>query len=186
LTTHADHFNTNFAYGQAAYSKGAVFLSQIEYIIGKEAFDRGMLRYFDEWAFRHPNDNDFIRIMEKESGLELDWYREYFVQSTKSINYAIDKVSKEKKKTTVNLKRIGLMPMPVDLVVTKTNGEKVYITIPLQMMRGAKAKDGDTKYEVYPDWPWTNESYTLDLPPCIPLRYIGSLRYHGACSHPSH
>jgi len=165
MTTHADHFNTNFAYGQAAYSKGAVFLSQIEYIVGKETFDRGMLRYFDEWAFRHPNDNDFIRVMEKESGLELDWYREYFVQTTKTIDYSIAAVSKEDKKTTsIKLTKVGMMPMPVDLVVTESNGDKTYITIPLQMMRGAKKKDGDITYEVYPDWPWTNESYTLELP----------------------
>ena len=165
LTTHADHFNTNFAYGQAAYSKGAVFLSQIEYIVGKEVFDRGMIRYFDEWAFKHPNDNDFVRVMEKESGLELDWYREYFVQTTKTINYSISSVGKSDKKITeVKLRKDGLMPMPVDLKVTETNGDVTYITIPLQMMRGAKTTDGGNTYEVYPDWPWTNEEYTLELP----------------------
>ena len=34
MTTHADHFNTNLAYGSAAYSKGCVFLSQLGYITG--------------------------------------------------------------------------------------------------------------------------------------------------------
>jgi len=165
MTTHADHFTTNFAYGQAAYSKGAVFLSQIEYIVGKEAFDKGMLRYFDEWAFKHPNDNDFIRVMEKESGLELDWYREYFVQTTKKIDYSIASVGKsDKKNTEIKLRKDGLMPMPIDLKITENNGDVTYITIPLQMMRGAKINDGDIKYEVYPDWPWTNEEYTLKLP----------------------
>ena len=165
LTTHADHFNTNFAYGQAAYSKGAVFLSQIEYIVGQDVFNSGMLRYFDEWAFRHPNDNDFIRVMEKESGLELDWFREYFVQTTKTINYSIAAVSKKEKKTTeIKLTRDNLMPMPVDLVITEGNGDKTYITIPLQMMRGSKKKDGNMTFETYPDWPWTNKEYTLEVP----------------------
>ena len=165
LTTHADHFETNFAYGQAAYSKGAVFLSQIEYIIGKEAFDKGMLRYFDEWAFKHPTDIDFLRVMEKESGLELDWYREYFVQTTKTIDYAVDQVAKDDKKTTrVKLSKKGVMPMPIDLVVTMTDGEKKYITIPLQMMRGAKENDGSIKYSVFSDWAWTNADYELVLP----------------------
>ncbi len=165
LTTHADHFTTNFAYGQASYSKGAVFLSQIEYLVGTDVFKKGMLRYFDEWAFRHPNDNDFIRVMEKESGLELDWYREYFVQTTKTINYSIAEVSKkEKKTTTIKLMKEGLMPMPVDLEITEVNGDKTYITIPLQMMRGSKKSENGITYETYPDWPWTNESYTLEVP----------------------
>ena len=77
LITHADHFVTNTAYGIAAYVKGAVFLAQLEYVIGKEAFRKGMLRYYNTWKFKHPNANDFIRVMEKQSGLELDWYREY-------------------------------------------------------------------------------------------------------------
>ncbi len=165
LTTHADHFNTNFAYGQAAYSKGAVFLSQIEYIVGSDVFKKGMLRYFDEWAFRHPNDNDFIRVMEKESGLELDWYREYFVQTTKTINYSIAEVSKQEKKTTkIKLKKEGLMPMPVDLEIVDKSGKKTYITIPLQMMRGSKNGENGMTYETYPDWPWTNEYYELEVP----------------------
>lgn len=165
LTTHADHFNTNFAYGQAAYSKGAVFLSQIEYLVGTDVFKKGMLRYFDEWAFRHPNDNDFVRVMEKESGLELDWYREYFVQTTKTINYSIAAVSKEDKKSTkIKLQKEGLMPMPLDLEITEKNGNKTYITIPLQMMRGSKKGENGMTYETYPDWPWTNEFYELEVP----------------------
>src|SRR5690606_5842737 len=79
LSTHADHYQLNSAYSAASYSKGAVFLSQLGYVIGEEARDRGMLRYFDTWKFRHPNANDLIRVMEKESGMELDWYKEYFV-----------------------------------------------------------------------------------------------------------
>ncbi|MBL7944082.1 MAG: M1 family metallopeptidase, partial [Flavobacteriales bacterium] len=60
LTTHADHFETNFAYGEAAYSKGEVFLVQLRYIIGEEAFKRTMLRFFDTWKFKHPTDHDLV------------------------------------------------------------------------------------------------------------------------------
>ena len=36
LTTHADRYDYNRAYGASAYSKGEVFLAQLEYVIGKE------------------------------------------------------------------------------------------------------------------------------------------------------
>ena len=75
MTTHADHFMSNFAYGRAAYSKGAVYMAQLGYIIGQENLQAGLLKYFDTWKFKHPNSNDFIRIMEKQSGLELDWHK---------------------------------------------------------------------------------------------------------------
>ena len=38
LTTHADRFRTNVAYGIGSYKKGAVFLSQLAYIIGEPLF----------------------------------------------------------------------------------------------------------------------------------------------------
>src|SRR5690606_29064260 len=69
MSTHADHYHTNAAYSAAAYSKGAVFLAQMGYIIGDEARDQGILDYWNTWKFKHPNLNDFIRIMEKVSGL---------------------------------------------------------------------------------------------------------------------
>src|SRR5690606_21580861 len=47
LTTHADHYNTNAAYGAAVYSKGAVFVEQLGYITGASTLDKIMLKYFD-------------------------------------------------------------------------------------------------------------------------------------------
>ena len=44
-------------------------LEQLGYVIGAEVRDRGMHRYWNTWQFKHPNVNDFVRVMEKESGL---------------------------------------------------------------------------------------------------------------------
>jgi aminopeptidase N len=166
LSVHADHFQTNSAYGVAAYVKGEVFLHQLKYIIGEQAFNQGMLRYYHEWSFRHPNPNDFIRVMEKTSGLELDWYKEYMVNTTHLSDYAITAVQEgaKGKTTEVQLSRKGLMPMPVDVVVALKNGSKLHYTIPLDLLRGAKQTDGDIQWLTAPDWPWTNPAYTLTLP----------------------
>lgn len=162
MTTHSDHYSTNMAYGLAAYSKGAVFLHQLEYIVGEEAFDRGMLKYFETWKFKHPNPNDFIRIMEKESGLELDWYKEYWVHTTHTIDYEILSVKKVGKGTEITLKRNGKMPMPIDLVV-KENKKETHYYIPLRIMRGEK-KSETKKREVLEDWAWTHPTYSFVIP----------------------
>ena len=54
LSTHADHFVLNGAYGFSAYTKGRVFLHQLGYIIGQENLDKTLLRYFNVWKFKHP------------------------------------------------------------------------------------------------------------------------------------
>jgi hypothetical protein len=164
MSTHADHYHTNSAYSAAAYSKGAVFLAQLGYVVGDKVRDKAMLRYFDTWKFRHPNVNDLIRIMEKESGMELDWYKEYFVNSTKTIDYAIKEVKANGANTEITLERIGLMPMPVDLVITYKDGTSESIYLPLVIMRGEKAAEEGVATRIYSDaWPWTNLTKTLVL-----------------------
>lgn len=162
LTTHADHFNTNGAYSNAAYSKGAVFMEQLGYIAGAQVRDEILLDYYRLWRFKHPNVSDFIRLAEKRSDLKLDWYKEYWVYSTKTIDYAFDSLWEEGGKTKIRIKRIGLMPMPVDLQLTFKDGTAEMHYIPLDLMYGQKPAENDISRKTYPAWKWTSEVYTIE------------------------
>lgn len=167
LDTHADHFHTNRAYGAASYSKGAVFLNQLRYVIGNETFNRGMIRYYNTWKFKHPTGKDFIRVMEKESGIILDWYYEYFINTTKTIDYGVTAVLGNGKNTYVTLERHELMPMPVDVMVTYADGSQELFYIPLRIMRGEKEDTeypANVRWTTKEDWPWVNPTYTLKIP----------------------
>lgn len=163
LTTHADHFNTNRGYSVASYSKGAVFLNQLQYIIGKDSFEKGMKRYFNEWKFKHPNPTDLKRIMEKVSGLELDWYWENWVGTTKTIDYGIKEVVSTAGNTEVVLERIGQMPMPLDVVVSYKDGTQENFYIPLEIMRGEKVENLYKKKTLLVDWGWTYPEYSFTI-----------------------
>jgi Peptidase family M1 domain len=164
LDTHADHYITNYAYGTAAYNKGEVYLAQLEHIIGTFHFRTGLLKYFDTWKFKHPNANDFLRIMEIQSGMELDWYNAYFVHSTKQIDYGIESLTSDGKTTTITLKRVGEMIMPVEVEVKYLNGEYQTFVIPLDIMRGAKPADGyNGKWSILTDWNWVDPTYTFEI-----------------------
>lgn len=170
MSIHSDHFATNSAYSVAAYVKGEVFLTQLDYILGEADFDRGMLEYYFRWRFQHPNANDFIRVMEKQSGLELDWFKEYFVYTTKTIDYGIGEVADAGAgQTRLTLEKIGAMPMPLDVLVTYADGSTELFNIPLRIMRGHKPapiRYGDSAFTVLEDWPWTHPTYEtmLDRP----------------------
>jgi hypothetical protein len=175
-STHADHFLTNYAYGQSAYNKGAVFLHQLSYIIGQENLDIGLRRYYHTWKFKHPNPNDFIRIMEKVSGLELDWYKEYWINTTHVIDYEISSVEAwTRDSTRITLRRVQAMPMPIDLEVVYEDGSSELFNIPLRIMRGHKPQeDPAVKFTVLEDWPWTHPEYEFRIP--VRLRRIQSVR----------
>lgn len=163
LTTHADHFNVNRAYSVAAYSKGAIFLNQLSYIIGEETFRKGMLRFHETWKLKHPTGLDFIKLMEDESGMILDWYYEYFVQTTKTIDYGVKAVIGNNNQTAIQLERVGLMPMPLDVVVEYNDGNKELFYIPLRIMRGEKPAENNMKRTVSDDWNWVNPTYNLNI-----------------------
>ncbi len=163
MTTHADHFNTNFAYSIASYSKGAVFLSQLGYITGDEVRDKILLEYYNQWRYKHPDVNDFLRIAEKVSGLQLDWYKEYWVNGTKTIDYSIDSLWEEGGKSKVRIKRLNEIPMPIDLVLTFKDGTQQMHYIPAYLMFGQKPAEDQLPRTVYPAWKWTHTSYIIEF-----------------------
>ena len=170
MSTHSDHYRFNSAYGSAAYSKGAVFLQQLNYIIGKETFFKAFKFYYDSWKFKHPEPRDLKRIMEKASDLELDWYWEYMINSTKFINYSIDTVYQENNQAKITLLNAGEFPMPLDVSVTYTDGSQEIYNIPLRIMRGHKSFEAEagvypeeTSFTVIEDWPWTHPVYEFSL-----------------------
>ena len=162
MTTHADHYNTNFAYSIASYSKGDIFLAQLGYITGDAVRDKILLEYYRLWRFKHPNISDFIRVAEKVSDMKLDWYKEYWVSSTKTIDYGIDSLWEAGGKTNIRLSDIGLMPMPVDVMITFKDGTKEMHYIPMNLMYGAKpVENPSVSRKVYEPWKWTSPYYTI-------------------------
>ncbi|WP_431157093.1 M1 family metallopeptidase [Winogradskyella poriferorum] len=153
LTTHADRYAYNQVYGASAYSKGSVFLAQLGYIIGEENLKKTIKKYFNDFSFKHPKPMDIVRTAERITDLELDWYLIDFAQTTNTIDYSVKSVNGNK----IELERIGLMPMPIDLVVTYEDGSEEAFYIPLQMMRGEKP----TTANVVSDWAWAMPTYTL-------------------------
>ncbi len=163
LSTHADHFNTNFAYKKASYIKGAVFLEQLGYITGADVRDKILLEYFRQWKFKHPGINDFMRIAEKLSELKLDWYKEYWVHTTKTIDYSIDSLWEEGGKTKIRLRKIGLTPMPIDFLLTFKDGSKEMHYVPANLMFGKKASEDSTiSRVVYDSWRWTHPTFVIE------------------------
>jgi Peptidase family M1 domain len=159
---HSDHFNTNRAYSTMAYSMGAVFLEQLKYLVGEDNFYKGMKRYYNAWKMKHPEPNDFVRIMEKTSGLQLHWYLRYWINTTKRIDYGIGRIAETDGNTLIELNRIGEFPMPIDLVVSFKDGSKRLFYISMNELLGNKPSEkGNEGRIALEPWPWVNSSYSL-------------------------
>lgn len=156
-TIHSDRWNFNFSYGANAYSKGSVFLSQLGYIIGKDNLAKTIKRYYNEFKFKHPTPNDFKRVAEKVSDIELEWYLNDWTRTTNKIDYEISSYDKASKR--VLLKRKENIPMPLEILATFEDGSKQLYYIPVDLMFGSKKFNKDVV--VLDSWKWVSSEYSF-------------------------
>ena len=159
-----DHHDNGSAYSVASYTKGELFLVQLGYIMGEENLDTVMKEFYKEWNLKHPTDRDFMHIAQKISGMDLTWFHHYWINTTKTIDYAIKDVKYDENSTTITLENKGTVPMPIDFSILTADKKVVNYQIPLNMTHTWKNRDiyGDFKTMNY--WPWTQKEYTLTIP----------------------
>ena len=162
-STNANRYEHNLAYESTAYNKGAVFLAQLGYIVGKEKLYEILQTYYREWQFKHPQPNDLRRIAERISGLQLQWYLTDWTQTTNKINYAIKGVENSGRGTVISLERKELIPMPQEVLVVYKDGGAELHYIPISLMRGEKENEYSIERTVHKDWVWANPRYDLVL-----------------------
>ena len=162
-SANANRYHYNFAYESTAYNKGAVFLGQLGYIIGMDKLNETLKTYYNEYKFKHPVPNDIRRIAERLSGIQLRWYITDWTQTTNTIDYAIKEVVSTNKGAKVNLDRIGMIPMPLDVLIEYTDGTQEMHYIPITLMRGEKENPYDLKWNVEKSWSWANPEYSFSI-----------------------
>ena len=96
-----------------AYSKPAVALRLLDQYIGAEAFDRAMQVYYREWQFKHPYPEDFREVMERETGLNLDWLFDGLLFSNHHLDYSIRKSRRQGEALSLTVKNTGRIAAPL-------------------------------------------------------------------------
>lgn len=162
MSTHSDHYNTNFAYSSASYSKGGTFLGFLGYIVGDSVRDKVLLNYYNTWKFKHPNANDFIRVAEKTSGIQLQWFKEYWMNSTKTVDYGLNDIQATATGAIISVQRIGKMPAPVEVLINYKDGSSELHYVPLDLMLGNKVAEGGVNRIIHPECKWVQPTYTFE------------------------
>jgi aminopeptidase N len=108
------------------YGKGAVVLHTLRYLIGDQAFFRALRRmayprkameqYTDGRQQRLTDTDEFLRIAEQESKMDLDWFFEMYLRQPKLptlITETAGNITTLRWETPNNMR----FPMPIDVVV---------------------------------------------------------------------
>ncbi len=165
LTTHSDYFNSALGHGggyRQVYYKMGTMLFNLQYVLGEELFLNAMQNYVEQWTMAHPYDRDFRQSVIDYTGIDLNWFFDQWLNTTKSIDYAVKKVKKGENAGQYNItfKRKGEMQMPIDFRVITRNGRKFDYYIPNTEFEKA------TSAKILPKWTgWgkLNKTYTANI-----------------------
>lgn len=165
LNTHSDDYNGGIrhggGYGQV-YTKTATMLKNMEYVLGRALFDKAMQHYFNQWKFCHPYPEDFRNSIIGYTGVDLNWFFDQWLETSKTIDYKIGKIKKVNDNTyTIKFKRKGSMQMPLDFVAIDENDSAHHYHIPNTWF------EKPTRANVLPRWigwgPKLKPSYTATI-----------------------
>ncbi len=135
LNTHSDDYNGGIRHGGgygAVYTKTAAMLKNLEYVLGRALFDKCMQHYFNQWKFAHPYPEDFRNSVIQFSDVDLNWFFDEWLETSKKIDYKIGRIKKGKQKNEylIKFKRKGDMQMPIDFTVLDKNDSAYHYYIP--------------------------------------------------------
>lgn len=138
LNTHSDDFSSAIGHGggyRHVYYKTATMLYNLQYVLGDELFLKSMQHYFNKWKFAHPYPEDFRQAIIEYSKVDLNWFFDQWMETTKSIDYKILGAKRLKSNDgkfhyEIKLKRKGEMQMPLDLTVSDRKGKTYEFIIP--------------------------------------------------------
>ena len=104
------------------HGKGYCIISALDCLLGKDVFNKAYRRCLKEFGGRRLGASEFQAICEAESGQDLGWFFEQWLNSNRYLSYEISSKNCEKKGdifvSSIEVKRLGdlRMPAPVEAV----------------------------------------------------------------------
>jgi len=162
INQHSDGFNGALGHGGGygmVYYKAGTMLYNLEYVLGKEIFLKAMKNYVNQWKFCHPYPENFRESISHYTGENLDWFFDQWMETTKTIDYAIKSVKKDSidGQYRIKLQRKGRMQMPVDLSIYTSDGGIKTVRIPNTYFKNQEL----TYTGLWTGWDKLNKNYTL-------------------------
>lgn len=159
-----DHHDNGSAYTYASYIKGELFLVELGYILGEETLRSSMKEFFETWKLKHPSERDLMHILQKNSGMDLKWFQNYWINTTKTIDYGIKSAETDGNSTKITIVNNGSVPMPIDFSVKTKSGTHNY-HIPTSLTHVWKKSDSSFKnFKTLDFWPWTQKEFSVIIP----------------------
>jgi hypothetical protein len=103
------------SYGFASYFKPGCAYDILRKTLGEEAFDKALRQYMSRWHGKHPSPYDFFFTFNDVTDQNLDWFFKPWFFESGYPDLAIDKAEVEGDEMKVTIKRVGALPVPIEI-----------------------------------------------------------------------
>ncbi len=120
-------------FDRSVYNKGAWVLHMLRNKVGDENFFEILKNYFDQFKYKNASTEDFMKVCEKISGMDLNKFFDQWIFTGKGIpvleyEFSVDSLDTEKFRAKINLKQIQngyeVYELPVDFRLRGYNGQR--------------------------------------------------------------
>jgi hypothetical protein len=136
MMTAADAVGGNYRHPIEYFKPAFSLVTLREQVLGKDRFDYAFRNYIHQWAYKHPQPEDFFRSMESGAGEDLSWFwRAWFYNNWKLDLSVItaEYVNKDPKMgVQVVIANKEQMAMPFTVEVKLKDGTKQRISVPVE------------------------------------------------------
>lgn len=162
---------SRLSYVVNSYSKPELVLLTLERYLGTKKMMEILKNYYENFKYKHPKAEDFIGIVQKNSGEDLKWFFDEFYSSAKVFDYrvsAVNKISEDEYEVVVERLHDGVFKNDIYLYTEKETLKDVWNGAERWKIFKFKTKDKVIAAEIDPqrknllDINFANNSYTLE------------------------
>lgn len=115
---------TGIPYRNAAYNRPGIAYMLLRDFLGDELFSESLKEYINRWNGKHPLPYDFFNTFNEIANEDLSWFWNPWFCNYGYPDLSIDSFREERGKIIVTVKRIGNIPVPVQLSFIYDNDKK--------------------------------------------------------------
>lgn len=130
------------SYRIASYRRSGIAFEYLKDFLGRDLFKKALRIYTEEWKNKHPLPYDFFHTFDRVVGENLDWFWKPWFFEFGYPDLAIKEVTQDENIITVTVKKIGTLPVPIQLSLI-TNSGTIDKYLPADVW-----KDGNSTYQV--------------------------------------
>ncbi len=124
ISTTSENF-TELNYGRMAYFGSAILFKHLRTYLGNELYDACMLEVYNQYRFKHLDENGLRSIFENKSKKNLAWFFDDLVRTKKEIDYRFKRIKRIANVYQLEIKNVGQVNSPLVINALNKNDEPI-------------------------------------------------------------